>query len=58
MKVVISWLREFCAVDLSPEALGDLLDRKGMHVESIERPWEALDGVVIGRVLSVRDHPN
>ncbi|HEY3213054.1 MAG TPA: phenylalanine--tRNA ligase subunit beta [Actinomycetota bacterium] len=58
MKVVLSWLREFCAVDLSPEALGDLLDRKGMHVESIERPWEALDGVVIARVLSVRDHPN
>jgi phenylalanyl-tRNA synthetase beta chain len=58
VKVVLSWLREFCAVDLSPEALGDVLDRKGMHVESIERPWEALDGVVIARVLSVRDHPN
>jgi phenylalanyl-tRNA synthetase beta chain len=58
VKVVLSWLREFCAVDLSPEALGDLLDRKGMHVESIERPWEVLDGVVIARVLSVRDHPN
>jgi phenylalanyl-tRNA synthetase beta chain len=58
VKVVLSWLREFCAVDLLPEALGDLLDRKGMHVESIERPWQALDGVVIARVLSVRDHPD
>jgi len=58
VKVVLSWLREFCAVDLSPESLGDVLDRKGMHVESIERPWEALEGVVIARVLSVRDHPN
>jgi phenylalanyl-tRNA synthetase beta chain len=58
VKVVLSWLREFCVVDLSPEALGGLLDRKGMHVESIERPWQALDGVVIARVLSVRDHPD
>jgi phenylalanyl-tRNA synthetase beta chain len=58
MKVVLSWLREFCVVDLSPEALGDLLDRKGMHVESIERPWSGLDGVVIARVLEVRGHPD
>ncbi|MGA9160239.1 MAG: phenylalanine--tRNA ligase subunit beta [Actinomycetota bacterium] len=58
MKVVLSWLREFCPVDLSPEALGDLLDRKGMHVESIQHPWAGLDRVVIARVLEVRDHPN
>jgi phenylalanyl-tRNA synthetase beta chain len=58
VKVVLSWLRELCPVDLSPEELGDLLDRKGMHVESIERPWSGLDGVVIARVLEVRDHPN
>jgi phenylalanyl-tRNA synthetase beta chain len=58
MRVVRSWLREFCAVDLTAEALGELLDRKGMHVESIERPWEGLDGVVVSRVLEVRDHPD
>jgi phenylalanyl-tRNA synthetase beta chain len=58
MRVVRSWLRELCAVDLSAEALGELLDRKGMHVESIERPWEGLVGVVVSRVLEVRNHPN
>ncbi len=58
MKVVLSWLREFCPVDLSPEDVGELLDRKGMHVESIERPWDGLQGVVVARVLEVRDHPN
>jgi phenylalanyl-tRNA synthetase beta chain len=58
VKVVLSWLREFCSVDLSPEELGALLDSKGMHVESIDRPWEGLEGVVIARVLEVRDHPN
>jgi phenylalanyl-tRNA synthetase beta chain len=58
VKVVLSWLREFCPVDLSPEELGDLLVRKGMHVESIDRPWEGLEGVVVARVLEVRDHPD
>jgi phenylalanyl-tRNA synthetase beta chain len=53
----VSWLREYCPTDLGPEALGDLLAGKGLHVESIERPWEGLEGVVVARVLEVRDHP-
>lgn len=58
MRLVLSWLREYCPVELSAEALGDLLAAKGMHVESIERPWAGLDGVVVAKVLEVRDHPN
>lgn len=58
MKLVLSWLRELCPVELSAEALGDLLAGKGMHVESIVRPWDGLEGVVVARVLDVRDHPD
>ncbi len=58
MKVVLSWLRELCPVDLSAESLGELLSAKGMHAESIERPWQGLEGVVVGRVLEVADHPD
>ena len=58
MRVVLSWLRELCPVELSAEDLGDLLAGKGMHVESIERPWAGLEGVVVARVLEVRDHPS
>ncbi|MEX2420488.1 MAG: phenylalanine--tRNA ligase subunit beta, partial [Actinomycetota bacterium] len=58
MRVVLSWLRELCPVDLAPEALGDVLAGRGMHVESIERPWDGLEGVVVARVIEVRDHPN
>jgi phenylalanyl-tRNA synthetase beta chain len=54
---VLSWLREFCPTDLAPEPLGDLLAGKGMHVESIEHPWDGLQGVVVARVIEVRDHP-
>ncbi len=58
MRVPLSWLRELVTVDLAPEDLGDLLSSKGMHVESIERPWDGLEGVIVARVLEVRDHPD
>jgi phenylalanyl-tRNA synthetase beta chain len=58
MKIVRSWLLECCPVDLSAEDLAELLTSKGAEVERIERPWDGLDGVVVAKVLEVRDHPN
>ncbi len=58
MRVVLSWLREFCPTVLSAEELAELLTSKGAEVEAIERPWERLQGVIVARVLEVRDHPN
>ena len=58
MRVPVGWLREYCPVELTPEELGDLLALKGLHVEAIERPWDGLQGVVVARVIEVRDHPN
>lgn len=58
MKVPVSWLREFAPTDLSADELAELLTSKGAEVEAVERPWERLSGVVVARVLEVRDHPN
>ncbi len=58
MKIVRSWLLECCPTDLSAEDLAELLTAKGAEVDGIERPWEGLDGVVVAKVLEVRDHPN
>ena len=58
MKIVLSWLREFCPTELGAEELAEILTHKGAEVESIERPWERLNGVIAARVLEVRDHPN
>jgi phenylalanyl-tRNA synthetase beta chain len=57
MRIVRSWLRELVDTDLSAEELAELLAEKGLHLEAIERPWEGLEGVVVARVLDVRDHP-
>ena len=58
MRVVLSWLRELCPTDLPADELAELLTAKGAEVESIERPWQNLSGVVVARVIEVRDHPN
>lgn len=58
MKIVLSWVRESCPTDLGAEELAELLTLKGAEVESIEHPWSGLSGVIVARVLEVRDHPN
>jgi phenylalanyl-tRNA synthetase beta chain len=58
MRVSVSWLREFVPVELDAETLAERIDARGIKVEGIERPWAGLEGVVIARVLEVRDHPN
>src|SRR6266508_1972418 len=58
MKVMLSWLREFCPTDLSVEELAERLTAQGVKVEAIVRPWERLSGGVVARVVEGRDHPN
>jgi phenylalanyl-tRNA synthetase beta chain len=58
VKVPLSWLREFVPIELDVEALAERIDAHGIKVEGIERPWEGLEGVVVAKVLEVRDHPN
>ncbi len=58
MRVPLSWLREFVPVELDAEALAERIDPRGIKVEGIDRPWAGLEGVVVARVLEVRDHPN
>jgi len=58
MKVVLSWLREFCPTDLSAEDLADALTAVGVKVEEVLRPWDGLSGVVVAEVIEVSDHPD
>ncbi len=58
MKVVLSWLREFCPTDLSADELAEALTAVGVKVEEILRPWDGLSGVVVAEVLEVSDHPD
>ena len=57
MRVPWSWLKEFVEVDLSPEALAEILTLGGLEVEGVEEAFELLGPVVSAEILSVAPHP-
>jgi phenylalanyl-tRNA synthetase beta chain len=57
MKVPIQWLADFVAVEMPTEELAHGLTMAGLKVESIERPGERWQDVLIGEVISIRPHP-
>ena len=57
MIVSIDWLKEFIDITESPEELADILSSIGLEAEDL-RIFEGMQGVVIGKVTSVTEHPN
>jgi phenylalanyl-tRNA synthetase beta chain len=59
MKVPYSWLREYCAPDITLEALEERLTLSGTKVEAIHHHGVgAAEGFVVGRVLTCGKHPD
>jgi phenylalanyl-tRNA synthetase beta chain len=59
MKVPYSWLREYCAPDISLEALEQRLTLTGTKVEAIHHHGVGhADGFVVGKVVSCGKHPD
>lgn len=57
MRVSLKWLSELVDIDMDVAALCDRLDMTGTKVEAIHIAGEALEGVVIGQVLTKVAHP-
>lgn len=57
MRVSIEWLRRYVDIEETPEVLSGDLTMFGLNVESIERIGPDYSGVVFGRVLECRRHP-
>ena len=58
MKVPLSWLKEFVAIDAEVAELSRRLTAAGIEVESIERIEPPFSGVIVAKVVSVGKHPN
>jgi phenylalanyl-tRNA synthetase beta chain len=58
MRVPLSWLRDYVAFDLAPQALAEELTMRGLEVSAIEVSGADWSDVVVGRLLSVERHPN
>ena len=61
MKISNSWLQDYLKVDLSVDEIADLLTDIGLEVEGVEK-FESikggLEGIVIGKITSVKKHPD
>jgi phenylalanyl-tRNA synthetase beta chain len=58
MKVSLSWMREFAPLEGSAEEIAEQLTQLGMELESVTTVGGGLEGVVVARVLEVREHPD
>jgi phenylalanyl-tRNA synthetase beta chain len=57
VRVPLSWLRDYVAVDLETERLAERLTLLGMEVRGIERWGAGWRNVVVGQLLTVDRHP-
>ena len=58
MNVSLNWLKTYIDFDFTPEELADRLTMLGIEVESIKQLGAGLEGVVVGKIVSVTPHPN
>jgi len=58
MKFSYNWLKELSGTKRTPEQLADLLMMHSFEVESIEKTGQDLKGIVVGKILEIKKHPN
>lgn len=58
MRVSLEWLKDYVEVALPVPELCERLDMTGTKVEAVHAVGPALEGVVVGRVLTKEPHPN
>lgn len=61
MKISYNWLLSHIKTDLEVQKLSEILTNTGLEVEGIEEhgnPKNHLEGVVVGKVVSLENHPN
>lgn len=58
MKILLSWLKDYVDIEVSPEVLAEKLVSAGFEIEEIIYEKDAVKNVVICEVLSVEKHPD
>ena len=59
IKAPLSWLRDFVAINITPDQLAERLTTAGLEVETIEKIGDNWgEYCVVGQIREVRKHPN
>ena len=57
MRISIDWLNEFVSIKEDPSDLADMLSMLGLEAEPVH-DFSGLSGVVTGKVVTAKKHPN
>jgi phenylalanyl-tRNA synthetase beta chain len=61
MKISYNWIRDYIKIDIEPAKVAEILTSIGLEIEGMEE-WKSvkggLEGVVIGKVLTCKKHPD
>lgn len=58
MRIPLNWLRDYVDFPDDVDALCDKLTMLGLEIESVERPGDAVQKVVVGKILEISKHPD
>jgi len=58
MDVSFRWLSEYVDHEWTPAELAEQLTMAGLEVEAVDSVGQPLDEVIVGKIESVREHPN
>ena len=58
MKVTYNWLKDYIQFDETPQELADKLTEAGFEVEEMYPLYPDFSGVIVGKVESVKKHPD
>ena len=61
MKISYNWLKKYIDFNINPEDLSEILTNCGLEVEGLEKIQSikgGLEGLVVGEVLTKKQHPN
>ena len=59
IKAPLSWLRDFVAINITPDQLAERLTTAGLEVETIEKIGDNWgEYCVVGQIIEVRKHPD
>ncbi|MEM9652851.1 MAG: phenylalanine--tRNA ligase subunit beta [Actinomycetota bacterium] len=57
MKVLLSWMKEFAPIEGEPAFLAETMTDLGMVVEEVTTTGPSWDGIVVAKVLDLKQHP-
>ncbi len=58
MNISVDWLREYVDFNIPTHELAERLTMGGLEVEDVEHIGSDFEGVLVGEVLAVNEHPN